>query len=83
MANASDQLLIAAPEADLMPLLGEVDGQRRAPAAGAENSNRPHYALAPRRRSVPVRRRTTFERCRNRISAAAGVIDRVMKWVFT
>src|SRR5437764_14317046 len=55
-----------------MALLRQMDGQGRPPASGAEDRNRSHYALAPRRRSVPVRRRPTLERCRNTISTQAA-----------
>src|SRR5437667_55999 len=46
-------------------------GESRAPAAGAEDGNRPH-ARAPRRRSVPARKRTRFDRCRKTISVATA-----------
>src|SRR5437588_5110078 len=55
-----------------MSLLRQMNRQRCSPASGAEDRNHPHYALAPRRRSVPVRSRPTFERCRNTISTHAA-----------
>jgi len=61
-----------------MPLAGEMNRKRRPPAPGAEDSDDPrrqdgrHYARAPKRRSVPVLRRITFDRWRNTISTQAA-----------
>ena len=40
-----------------------MDGQRGAPAAGAQHGDRSHHARAPTRRSAPVHSRSTFDRC--------------------
>src|SRR5262245_55472843 len=45
-------------------------GERGAPAPRAEDGDGAHYARAPIRRSVPVRRRATFDRCRNTMMVA-------------
>src|SRR5712671_5009876 len=71
-AHLIDQPLIAAPEMDLMPLPRQMHRQRCSPTTGAEDGNRSHYTLTPRRRSVPVRKRSTLDRCRNTISALAA-----------
>src|SRR5438876_11449250 len=51
---------------------GEMDGERRAPAARADHRDRSHQMRAPMRRSVPARSRSTLDRCRNTMMAEAA-----------
>src|SRR6185503_19766256 len=66
-----DQGGVARPQPHLVPEAPEMHRERRAPAAGAEDGDPAHYTRTPRRCSVPVRSRRTFERWRKTISAAA------------
>src|SRR5258706_10687636 len=61
--------------------MGQMDGQRGSPTSRSKNGDGGHYleraagascARRPKRRSVPMRKRARFERCRKTMSAHAA-----------